>query len=90
MGDDTTTGQLVSAAERVRAARERIEALVARAAQLRGRLELDGELPLGQTLDRLAEQARRAAAPAQPEPSRDDGSFLGDAWDIALASEEGK
>ncbi len=74
--------------DRVRTARERLESLADRAAQLRARVE-GGALPTDSRSD-LASGAMPSVEFRQ-EVSREDGLFLGDdPWEIALVSEEGK
>jgi hypothetical protein len=73
--------------DRVRTARERLEALADRAGQLRARIE-GGARP---TDGRDVAPGPLPTVEVRQEPSREDGLFLGDdPWEIALVSEEGK
>lgn len=72
--------------DRLKTSRERLESLAERSAHLRARLE-SGALPLGGE----APEPTPSVEARAPEPSREDGLFLGDdPWEIELATEEGK
>jgi septal ring factor EnvC (AmiA/AmiB activator) len=90
------TERLVDFEQRLKNSRQRLEALADRAARLRTRLEAEGAL--ASSMERLANEARRAAPggepragdPAQRDYREDDGFFLAEGWEIALINEEGK
>lgn len=83
------TERLLDLEEKLRGSRSKLEALAERAAQLRTKLEADTALI--SSMEKLAEQAKRAPNPALTEDYReDDGYYLSDGWEIELANEEGK
>ena len=80
---------LLDLEEKLKSSRSKLEALAERAAQLRNKLEADTALI--SSMEKLAEQAKRAPNLAIKEDyQEDDGYYLSDGWEIELANEEGK
>lgn len=83
-----TAGAVDDVAQRVRGARTRLEEMLERAGQLRARIE--GELAaVGGSVRSPSEAGPRSESESKPQvrhESREDGMFLDDAWDIALAN----
>jgi len=74
--------------EDLRGSRDRLELLGSRVAKLAERLRTDA--PTLVSLDKLAQEARRALPQTEGERFEGDEAVLGlDAWEISLINEEG-
>jgi hypothetical protein len=79
---------LSALAVELRASRERLQALVDRAAVLQRRLRADA--PTIVSLDKLAQERRPPPRPTQERFEGDETSLASDSWEISLVNDEGK